>query len=189
MIDHLSMICALSGSKSQIWMPGTFVLMAPNSPRYSMGASGLGSQVSCWLGPPRIQRMITDFCREILCPDAAAFASERRRSGNANPANPRKPDLRKLRRSKANSLRNSSQPTRFALALGLAVIWMLPLSSIADGSVSVNQYRSFALDGSASYAQLRFVAYSCRRVLKCPRQAPRILWLVIGVLAVASQHA
>src|SRR5437762_11749738 len=99
MIDHLSMIRALIGKRSQIWMPGTLVLIAPNSPRYSIGASGFGSHVSCWLGPPRIQRMITDFCRETAFPEAFARASERRRSGNANPAKPRKPDLRKLRRS------------------------------------------------------------------------------------------
>ena len=33
-------------------MPGTFVAIGLNSPRYSAGASGFGSKVSRWLGPP-----------------------------------------------------------------------------------------------------------------------------------------
>ena len=42
------------------WMPGTLVGLTPNSPRNSAGASGLGSHMSMWLGPPRIQRMMTE---------------------------------------------------------------------------------------------------------------------------------
>ena len=36
-------------------MPGTLVDIAWNSPRISAGASGLGSNVSKWLGPPSSQ--------------------------------------------------------------------------------------------------------------------------------------
>src|SRR5262245_16008998 len=115
MIDHLSMIRALIGSKSQIWMPGTLVGIVPNSPRYSIGASGLGSQVSCWLGPPRIQRMMTEFSREADLPCVAAFASQRNRSESDSPATPRKPAFRKLRRSIANRRRNSEQPARLVV--------------------------------------------------------------------------
>jgi len=89
---------------------GRNVGIAPNSPRYSTGAFGFGSQVSCWLGPPRIQRMITECSREIAFPLAAAVASALSRSGNDNPANPSTPILRKERRSIASSRRNSAQP-------------------------------------------------------------------------------
>ncbi len=43
------------GRYSEIWMPGTFVRIAANSPRVSEGASGLGSKVSMCEGPPSIQ--------------------------------------------------------------------------------------------------------------------------------------
>ena len=44
------------GRCSQICRPGTAVGMGLNSPRNSAGASGLGSQVSCWAGPPHMNR-------------------------------------------------------------------------------------------------------------------------------------
>src|SRR5262245_8947561 len=115
MIDHLSMIRALMGSRSQIWMPGTLVGIAPNSPRYSIGASGFGSHVSCWLGPPRIQRMMTEFSREGDLPCVVALASQRNKSDSDNPAKPSKPAFRKLRRSIAKRLRNSGHPMRVAV--------------------------------------------------------------------------
>jgi hypothetical protein len=40
-------------------MPCTFVEIGENSPRISVGASGFMSHMSSWLGPPRIQRMMT----------------------------------------------------------------------------------------------------------------------------------
>src|SRR2546426_7335189 len=91
-------------------MPGTLVEIAPNSPRYSLGASGFGSQVSCWLGPPRIQRMITEFWREGDLPCEAARASQRNKSESDKPASPSSPTFRKLRRSIARRWRNSGQP-------------------------------------------------------------------------------
>src|ERR1043166_2901852 len=127
MIDHLSMMAALRGRRSQIWMPGTFVGIAPKAPRYSDGASGFGSHVSCWLGPPRIQRMITDFSREIFCEGTEACA--RSRPEKLRPAKPRNPLLIKLRRSIASNSLNSGQPMRLALA------WLDIASIIADESV------------------------------------------------------
>src|SRR3982750_4526319 len=41
-------------------MPGTLVLMGLNSPRMLDGASGFGSQMSIWLGPPCRKTIITD---------------------------------------------------------------------------------------------------------------------------------
>ena len=113
-MDHLSMIFALLGSRSQIWMPGTFVRIAPNAPRNSAGASGFGSQVSCWLGPPRIHRMITDFSRDVDFPAARAACSARSRPGSESPAMPRKPAFTKPRRFSASVRRNSAHPILLA---------------------------------------------------------------------------
>ena len=52
--------CASRGKISQISRPGTFVAIGRNGPRYSLGAFGLGSKVSSWLGPPHIQNRITE---------------------------------------------------------------------------------------------------------------------------------
>ena len=48
----LSITLARWGSPSQTSMPGTFERIDPSSPRISAGASGLGSNVSSWLGEP-----------------------------------------------------------------------------------------------------------------------------------------
>src|SRR5271169_3420844 len=48
-------------------MPETFVLMGLNSPRMLLGASGLGSQISMWLGPPCKNTRITDFAELNPC--------------------------------------------------------------------------------------------------------------------------
>src|SRR4051812_25904436 len=84
-MDHRSMMRAERGRNSLMMIPGTAVLMWPNSPRYSSGASGLGSQVSCWAGPPRIQRMMTELARFGLAPAAAAIASLRNNCDRLNP--------------------------------------------------------------------------------------------------------
>ena len=42
---------------SLMCVPGILVLIGLNSPRMFAGASGLGSQMSMWLGPP---------CRKIM---------------------------------------------------------------------------------------------------------------------------
>jgi hypothetical protein len=51
-IANLSAIFAWSGNSSQTSMPGTFVLIGLNSPRYSAGAAGLRSYMSMCDGPP-----------------------------------------------------------------------------------------------------------------------------------------
>src|SRR6185437_7332864 len=96
-MDHLSMMRPDIGSKSPRRIPGTLLGLTPNSPRYSTGASGLGSHMSMWLGPPRIHRMMTDFSREA--PGAAApWAFIRSRSASDSPAPPSMPICKKLRR-------------------------------------------------------------------------------------------
>src|SRR3954470_1377347 len=107
------MIFALMGRRSQIWMPGTLVGMDPKAPRYSTGASGFGSQVSCWLGPPRIQRMMTDLSREVGLPAARAACSDFNRPASVSPAYPSAPARRKPRRLMARLWRNSGQPSSF----------------------------------------------------------------------------
>src|SRR5208283_1328487 len=57
---YLSACWARSGITSLNWMPSTLVLMGLNSPRMLEGASGLGSQMSMWLGPPWRNSRMTD---------------------------------------------------------------------------------------------------------------------------------
>ena len=54
---------ASSGKCSLIEIPGTLVAIGRNGPRISSGASGLGSQVSSWLGPPHRKIRMHDFAR------------------------------------------------------------------------------------------------------------------------------
>ena len=42
--------------------------MTPNGPRFSSGRSGLGSQVSMWLGPPAIHSRMTLLPSAVSCP-------------------------------------------------------------------------------------------------------------------------
>ena len=52
MMANLSIILAMRGNSSQIWIPGTLVWIGLNSPRTSAGASGLRSHMSMCGGPP-----------------------------------------------------------------------------------------------------------------------------------------
>jgi hypothetical protein len=109
-MDHFGMILPHSGSRSHRLISGTRVGRTPNSPRYSAGASGLGSHRSIWLGPPRIQRLIT----ELTVEREPARASARSNSAKVNPVVPRIPAFRKLRRSRCKLRRKSIQPARAA---------------------------------------------------------------------------
>src|SRR2546422_4301850 len=53
--------------------PSTLLLMALNSPRMLEGASGLGSQMSRWLGPPWRKQRITDLALPKGLPRATPF--------------------------------------------------------------------------------------------------------------------
>lgn len=59
MIVNWSSIAACFGRCSQMIVPGSFVCVTPNGPRFMYGRSGFGSQVSMWLGPPAIHSRIT----------------------------------------------------------------------------------------------------------------------------------
>src|SRR5512146_2406639 len=60
-MEYLSACLASNGSSSPIRIPSTLVGMGLSSgPQYSVPASGLGSKVSKWHGPPHIQIWITD---------------------------------------------------------------------------------------------------------------------------------
>ena len=73
----LSIIAASFGNSSQIWMPGTFVLIGLNSPRISAGASGLRSHMSWCGGPPGKKTLISDLC---VAPNALlSLGSQKRR--------------------------------------------------------------------------------------------------------------
>ena len=98
MIVNLSSIAACFGRCSQKKTPGSRVGMTPNGPRFWSGRSGLGSQVSIWLGPPAIQSRMTALFPATGRPASDARARRRSRSGRLSPAIPARPALSMLRR-------------------------------------------------------------------------------------------
>src|SRR5436190_6058927 len=75
-------------------MPGTVVWIGRNGPRYSVGASGLGSKVSNWLGPPHIQNRMT----AVWGSDRSAAARAASTSARLMPPRARTPARRNSRR-------------------------------------------------------------------------------------------
>ena len=73
--------------------------MVPNGLRISCGASGFGSHISMWLGPPESQNRITDFLPCELPPALAwlCFASS---VGKDSPAIPVSPVCKNHRRDR-----------------------------------------------------------------------------------------
>src|SRR5262249_7726090 len=92
--------------------------LVPNSPRYSAGASGLGSHISMWLGPPRIHNRMTELTRAGAL-GRAAFASARSSWGRVMPAAPSAPARRKPRRPRRSFCPTSAQPRRVVPWLGM----------------------------------------------------------------------
>src|SRR5207244_12905118 len=68
----------------------------PNSPRISTGASGLGSKVSMWLGPPCIHMRMQLTLRR--CAGAVSEACRRRYWDSDRPSADRPPTRRNSRR-------------------------------------------------------------------------------------------
>ena len=71
--------------------------IVPKGPRISPGASGLGSHVSMWLGPPESQKRITEVLRTVP-PAVVARARLCKRAGSDSPARPVRPVCRNHRR-------------------------------------------------------------------------------------------
>src|ERR1700690_647117 len=90
-------------------MPSTLVLMALNSPRMLAGASGFGSQMSIWLGPPCRKSMMTDFAPpnafEGVSSLAAAWAFQEKNSGRLRPSRVAPPTRINSRRDHPSQLR------------------------------------------------------------------------------------
>src|SRR5262245_56918454 len=63
--QNLSLDAANRGSWSLIKRPGVLQAIALKGPRILLGASGLRSNVSSWLGPPKSIRKITDLARAV----------------------------------------------------------------------------------------------------------------------------
>src|SRR5689334_24725633 len=85
------------------WIPSTLVFMGLNNPRMLDGASGLGSQISMWLGPPCKNRRMTDLALPYpLDPSkgepGAALAWSEKNWGKLNPKNVAPPTRRNSRR-------------------------------------------------------------------------------------------
>ncbi len=87
---------AVSGKCSQTRTPGSFVAIDPKGPRISEGASGFGSHMSRWLGPPESQIRITLVFR-VPSPAEAAVAWRRNSPGTERPARPESPVCRNPR--------------------------------------------------------------------------------------------
>src|SRR5204863_180578 len=125
------------GSMSESWMPFTLVLATPNSPRYSTDASGFGSHMSMWLGPPRIHRMMTEGCRVCAARSGdqattgVARASLRSRSASVSPAVPSMPALTKSRRDRRRLARNSGQPCELEVGEGMLQRLLLALGRVS----------------------------------------------------------
>ena len=68
---------ARRGRCSETLTPGHRVAIEPKGPRISDGASGLGSNVSSWLGPPTIISKMTDRSGKRLGPSQDVSIAER----------------------------------------------------------------------------------------------------------------
>src|SRR5258708_29498705 len=77
-------------------MSGLFVLIVLNGPRISRAASGFGSQVSIWLGAPRLKIMM--HARSSFDLSTAPIAFNPLSIGRESPSAPSVPAWRKSRR-------------------------------------------------------------------------------------------
>src|ERR1043166_1845930 len=106
----LSTCLANNGMTSVRRMPGTTVLIGLNSPRTFDGASGLGSQISMWLGPPWRKTKITLLARPQplfnfgSAGADSARACRRRISARLMPSIPAPPTRRNSRRLKPSQV-------------------------------------------------------------------------------------
>src|ERR1035437_4536036 len=100
---YLSTCWASSGMVSLSWIPSTLVLKGLNSPRMFEGASGLGSQMSMWLGSPCRNSRMTDFALPYPFGPSngepgAALASSEKNWGKLSPNRVAPPTRRNSRR-------------------------------------------------------------------------------------------
>src|SRR5215813_10008596 len=91
-------------------MPSTLVLIGLNSPRIFEGASGFGSQMSMWPGPPCRNSIMTDLAapkalvgESTLAGAPAAF--QERNSGRFRPSRPAPPTRNSSRRDHPSQVR------------------------------------------------------------------------------------
>src|SRR5439155_4794320 len=88
---------------SETLIPGTTVLIGLKSPRMFDGASGFGSQISMWLGPPWRKIRSTDLALPqpglpLLSATGFAFACRRSTSARLRPKRPAPPTRKNSRR-------------------------------------------------------------------------------------------
>ncbi len=130
------------GKCSLMRMPGTDVSIGLNSPRTSAGASGLGSNVSMWLGPPAIQSRMHDLGRG---PSGAAAASRPSQPHSDAPAaaaatNSRRPKFGRIASSPgAVAVLSGSGKTRWSSAGPRPVPGRPPRAESAPGHVVPDQ--------------------------------------------------
>ena len=128
-------------------MPGALVAIGLNGPRISAGASGFMSQVSNWLGAPRLKIMMQErsSCRFAAAPGAvAARASRAINCGSEKPMAPSVPTCRKSRRVTPSQVWAVPRPMRLSMAAspevwrgkerGLAPSTLLPSSETSQAA-------------------------------------------------------
>src|SRR3954464_2268398 len=86
----------MRGKISVSWISGLLVRIVLNGPRISRGASGFGSQVSIWLGAPRLKIIMQ--ARSSLVLSTAPIAFSPLSIGRESPSAPSVPAWRKSRR-------------------------------------------------------------------------------------------
>src|SRR5438132_3039496 len=104
-----SALLASCGNNSQMRMPGTLVAIGEKRPRYSSGASGFGSQVSSWEGPPQSHKRTTDLAEPAM--PLAPAARNRSRSARDKPSTVLPPACKKARRVSVWHVRCRCWPT------------------------------------------------------------------------------
>src|SRR2546426_8693389 len=117
--------------------PSTLLLMALNSPRMFEGASGLGSQMSRWLGPPWRKQRITDLAApKPLAPSngvPAALAFRAKYWGRLSPNKPVAPTRRNSRRVNPSQ----SLPMGPGMDSMIRLLRKIPLGDSVQGANSV----------------------------------------------------
>ena len=125
-------------------MPGALVAIGLNGPRISTGASGFMSQVSNWLGAPRLKIMMHERLSCGLARPSRPGPQGPSTRGSENPMAPSVPTCRKSRRVTPSQVCAVPRPMRLSMAAspevwrgkerGLAPSTLLPSSETSQAA-------------------------------------------------------
>src|SRR5207247_8610454 len=120
-------------------MSGLLVWIGLNGPRISRGASGFMSQVSSWLGAPKLKIRMTDFSA-LPCATAPS-ALRAARFESVNPRAPSVPTCRKSRRVMPSQVVMEPGPDTFNITSHLLDL----VTTLAPGSEADNRQNRWAV--------------------------------------------